>query len=247
MAAPTENPPVAANSAPPTRNDIDEIVGANLFGVARNGQETETRDPPLSTLAITLKGVFVFGASGGIAVVRNADGLEEAVQIGQEVAPGVVLIDVKADRMVVQRGSAREKILLEGSDAVHAVLRDLMRGEAVDSASITAANTGALEKLEFTIDRESFRREVGSPQELLSQAVIVPVKDGGFLIREIQSESMVERLGLLAGDIVVAANGHNLRTADDIRSVAQSLASAKNLTIDLKRQGKTRNLRFAIK
>jgi general secretion pathway protein C len=224
--------PVVAGSA---EQDLGIVLAASLFGEtnADSAMAPAPEIAPLTSLNLVLKGVVAI-KDAGMAFIGVQGRPEELYVIGQEVSSGAILSAVYPDRILLRRGSQFESLMLEGADmkGIHIVAAN--RPMAPSPAS---PGRGSAEK-PYLVLRASLRAEVQSPQELLSQAVLVPNAGGGFLLKEIQSESVIEEFGLRAGDVIHAINGQTLHYADDIRRAYEQLGSATQVKVELWRDGK---------
>jgi len=77
----------------------------------------------------------------------------------------------------------------------------------------------------------------------LSQKFLV--KEGyGLLISHVNESSSSKKAGLRAGDILVRANGHECRTAFDLRNIIRDLQDKEALQLELYRDGQLRKFSF---
>ena len=159
---------------------------------------------------------------------------ESAYCAGEELTPGVRLESVQADRIVILRNGVRESVAMKdvegapGAGTVPAV-------PAADRAARCATgrwSTGA-----------QLQQQLGRP-EFLSQALIVPSPGGGFLVREIQSGSLYEKLGLRPGDVIRNVNGQALTSMDEVMRMYQQFGTAERITVDVQRQGRSETLYY---
>lgn len=95
---PTSAPPPLA--APPPR-DPDPTLAARMFGLVQVAQAV------VSNIQVT--GVFAAGSDS--AAVLTVDGKPARTYvIGQEVAPGTTLVEVRSDAAVVESGGGRQEL-----------------------------------------------------------------------------------------------------------------------------------------
>ncbi len=81
--------------------------------------------------------------------------------------------------------------------------------------------------------------EIMEMTDELSQKFLV--KEGyGLLVSRINESSSAKKAGLRAGDILVRANGHEFRTAFDLRNVIKALRDKEALQLELYRDGQLR-------
>jgi general secretion pathway protein C len=218
-------------------HDLQLVLDAMLFG-RTEGDGQPVQPLPLSSLNLVLNGVMATHA-GGSALVAVKGQPQQAFGVGDEVLPGVVLSAVLQDRILLKRGGMLEGLLLEGaadallfSVGVSPAQDNLVQSSLVQSP---ARDSGATR---FVVSRETLRSQVQNPQELLSQAVVVPYSGGGFALQEIESGSLMEQLGLRAGDVILSANGQALRSTDDIMRAYQGSQGLNQIKLEVSRDGR---------
>jgi type II secretion system protein C len=221
-----------AQNMPNPAYDLQMVLDAMLFGRAEGDGQT-VQPLPLSSLNLVLNGVMATH-TGGSALVAVKGQPQQAFGVGDEVLPGVVLSAVLQDRVLLKRGGTLESLLLEG--AADALLFTVGVTPVQDTlVQSPPRNSGATR---FVLSRETLRSQVQSPQELLSQAVVVPNSGGGFVLQEIEAGSLIEQLGLRAGDVILNVNGQALRSTDDIMRAYQGLQGMNEVMLDVARDGR---------
>jgi len=221
-----------AQIIPSPAQDLQVVLDAMLFGRAE-GDGQPAQPLPLSSLNLVLNGVMATH-TGGSALVAVKGQPQQAFGVGDEVLPGVVLSAVLQDRVLLKRGGTLESLLLEGaadvllfSVGVVPVQSTLVQSPPRDSGAT-----------HFVLSRETLRSQVQSPQELLSQAIVVPNSGGGFVLQEIESGSLIEQFGLRAGDVILSANGQALRSTDDIMRAYQGSKGMNEVKLEVSRDGR---------
>lgn len=222
----------SVNSDGGLEREVASLTGASLFGElaalpAENASGTES-------LGLELRGVIA-GKGLGFAFIARTGKPDELYAVGQEPLPGVVLLRVYVDHIVLRRGHQVEQLALQGADVI-----------AGGALTITASIDAGTSAKPFTISRESVRTYAQTPQEFLSHVVLVPEAGRGFLLKEVEPGSPIEQWGLRAGDVIHHANGMNVNRVDDIRRVYQQLAQADRLKLELYRNGKQEELNYRI-
>jgi len=76
----------------------------------------------------------------------------------------------------------------------------------------------------------------------LRRAVGLPERDG-LLVREVEDDSPAARAGLAEGDLIVAAGGRDVTSADDLFDVLGSVADAPSLEITVLRGAEERSVK----
>jgi len=221
-----------AQIIPSPAQDLQVVLDAMLFGRAE-GDGQPAQPLPLSSLNLVLNGVMATH-TGGSALVAVKGQPQQAFGVGDEVLPGVVLSAVLQDRVLLKRGGTLESLLLEGAADVLLFSVGVMpvQSTLVQSPSRDSGAT------HFVLSRETLRSQVQSPQELLSQAIVVPNSGGGFVLQEIESGSLIEQFGLRAGDVILSANGQALRSTDDIMRAYQGSKGMNEVKLEVSRDGR---------
>jgi type II secretory pathway component PulC len=240
---PPANPVAAIRPLETTRIAFDPqpVIAAQLFGQPPS-TGTAALDPqrlPLSSMNIVLTGVMARGAMS--FAFLSVNGAPEApIVIGQEVAAGAVLESVYPDRIVLRRGSTLESVLLKDSD-VALPSGSIVPTSRPESASSAVRSMGGGS---YSVDRQALTRNLNA--ETLSQATVTPGA-GGLVVRDVQSGSVFEKLGLHAGDVVRNINGQPVTNLEDVvKAYAQfgTTPNAAPVAVEVSRGGKTEVLQY---
>lgn len=109
-------PHSSVTSATPARGANAEA--AHLFGVAAAKEAAVVSVPVVNA---RLLGVFAAGGKQTSFAVMQVDGGHQmGVAQGEEVAQGTKLVEVHADHVVLERGGARQSVMLDSASAVRA-------------------------------------------------------------------------------------------------------------------------------
>jgi general secretion pathway protein C len=209
--------------------DIRSLLSARPFGNAAVQPANDDGRLARSNLNITVTGV-ASRKVGGCALVVVQGQPEAAYCAGEELTPGVRLESVQVDRIVILRNGVRESVTMkdaEGAPGAVAPLQPIVR--SLPDRQV--------------VDRRQLQQQLGRP-EFLSQALIVPNPGGGFLVREVQSGSLYEKLGLRPGDVIRSANGQTLNSMDEVMRMYQQFGTAERVTVDVQRQGRSETLYY---
>ena len=209
--------------------DLNVLTRSQLFGPAAPRVEEASVAP--TNLNITLTGVAM-RPTGGCALVLVQGQPESAFCAGEEITPGVRLAAVERDRILILRNGNREAVALKDIEKSAALITS-----APPPIVQPSATGGQL------VDRKQLQQQMGRP-EFLSQALIVPNPDGGFLVRQIQPGSLYEKLGLRPGDVIRNVNGQALTSMDDVMKLYQQFGSAQRVLVEVQRQGRNETLYY---
>ncbi len=212
------------------------LLAAHLFGQAPVSQQgLSIESIPLSSLNLVLTGVVAAGGASYALISVNGQP-QEPFALGQEIISGAVLQAVYPDRAILIRGGVSESLMLEG---MAKGLTDVIGVAPPPQAGIqqTAPN-------QFALPREMVTQQLSRPQELFSQALMVPNAGGGFLVREIQPNSLYEKLGLRVGDVIRSVNGKPVNTMDDAMKAYQAASTQRDIRVEVIRGGQSEHLTY---
>jgi general secretion pathway protein C len=214
--------------------DLKTLFSARPFGSAAPSPANDDASVARSTLNLSLTGVAML-RSGGCALIVVQGQPESAYCMGEDLSPGVRLVGVQRDRVVILRNGTRESVLMKDAE-------DSPQMSAAAAPQATVESTGLERRL---VDRRQLQQQLGRP-EFLNQALIVPnpAGGGGFLVREVQTGSLYEKLGLRPGDVIRTVNGQPLTNMDDVMKLYQQFGSVQRVLVDVQRQGRSETLYY---
>lgn len=101
-------PKVEAPAPPATQSGAALLVGYGLFGVSQQAQASASLP---TGIALRLLGIVAAaGDEAGYAVVMLGPGEILALREGAELAPGVRLVEVEPERLILERDGIRETL-----------------------------------------------------------------------------------------------------------------------------------------
>src|SRR2546423_12800740 len=217
--------PAVARAGGADLTDLRGLGSVQLFGrAAPRSPAAETSVAP-SNLNMTLAGVAA-RETGGCALVIVQGQPEAAFCSGEELSPGVRLDTVERDRIVIVRNGVREAVFMKEAEGG-------APGVVVAPPPPIVQPIGTDRQL---VDRRQLQQQLGRP-EFLNQALIVPHPDRGFLVRQVQSGSLYEKLGLRPGDGIKNVNGQPLTSMDDVSGLYHQFGTPQRALAAVQRQG----------
>ena len=240
---------IASQSSPQNSAGIgintDELIAYNLFGVSNSTEPTAQRNIPLSSLNLKLTGV-VASDRGGFALISVDGNPQSPFFIGESVTQNAVLDQVLPDRVILRRGSSRESLLLDNADQLQG-----QSAEISTPASSPSTPGNSIENLggnNYAVPKAVVVANVNN-MEILQQALIVPNKDGGFLVKNVQQNGVFAKLGLRKGDVIKKVNGMPVNTMVDVMQLyrlTNDINKISNIRVELDREGVTRILNYSL-
>lgn len=192
-----------------------------FFRTAMQGPASAT----VTALGFTLFGVNINEATGGgSAIIAGEDGIQTSFPVGSEIAPGVRLVGVAFDHVLLERGGVRESLFLDQSGAV----------PTVSPAAPLPAPTP----------------EVGSPpppsagNELSPAAIrsgigFSPRTEGGRItglaVQPLGDGASFRSAGLRPGDVIRAVNGRPVASAADAAALTSQFVPGARVSLEVER------------
>ena len=232
-----------------TLPDITGLLTVPLFGKIQQIQSPKpvAKKPKpvvVSRLNIKLLGTIVAGENSA-AIVAVAKRREQQVFfIGDRIQPGVILKEVEAEAIVVERGGKLERISLEqGAKLIStpvpgAVFEGSPRQTSVQLTSVK-------------LNRGRLQQQLQNFPVLMTQAKaarhFVNGKPKGFAITQIAPGSLYQQAGLQNGDIILSVNGKEITGAQQAMNMYQTLKNAAAIDLELIRAGQVRQIHYDIR
>jgi len=226
------------------------VIERNLFDT-RSSSVPATRQVDVSALEETKLNLKLWGtvsgsSDGDYAVIEDVKAREQNLyRVGDAVQTATL------------KGIYREKVVLSvnGKDEV-LQMQDLQSGPAVMRPGGlpdrgTGVSSGAARAQRISLRRSYIEQSMQDMASLMTQVQIQPhMEDGvpaGLALSSIKPNSIFRRMGLRNGDVITGVDGSAISTVDDALKMVDSLRSASNLTVQLKRRGQEKNIEYRIR
>lgn len=187
----------------------------------------------VTSLALTLYATRAMPGGGGSAILAGSDGVQTVVQVGTEVQPGIKLVAVAFDHVILTHNGAREMLYLDQSGSAPTATA-VVAANPVKATGMQQADTAGA-----PITVQSVRSGIGfGPRAAGGRVVgleVMPQGDG----------NVFRTAGFQPGDLVTAVNGQPVRGAGDTALLVGALQPGSTVTITVQRGG--RQLPLAIK
>ena len=226
----------------PVAADVDREDPVDLAAVARlfGGEAPDAANASVAG-SLKLKGVVAPTPEGpASAIFSIGSGRDISVFIGREVQPGVKLVEVMPDHVIVTRGGVRARIDLEKPRPSAA--KSQVPGRSV-GFKLNVARTGANN---FSLSRKELDDALRDPNQLnyLGQIGIPP--GGGVRMENAPNGSLAQRLGLRPGDVIKKVNGQSVASPGDLARLYQQFATLSLIQAEVQRGPQTLQLSYSI-
>ena len=181
----------------------------------------------VTALGLTLFGININEATGGgSAIIAGEDGVQTSYAVGDEIAPGVRLVGVAFDYVLLDRGGARESLFLDQS------------GEAAVANPATPLPSPTPEVGSTGTTGVSASGEM-SPATLKAGVGFAPrAEDGrvtGLVVQPQGDGAVFRAAGLRPGDVIRSVNGRPIGSAGDAAALANQIAPGARISLEVER------------
>jgi len=233
-----------------TKEPVDAykaILERNLFGSTDKaiGDKTAKAQeaPPLSSL-LELSGTIAGEGKDGFAVLsEKGKNKQVLVKVGNQIA-GATLLKVMRDKVILRYMDKEET--LKRSASPEAPL--LGGGRGGPKPPGPAAGASGPPPGTVVLNRNEVNASLKDVGQMLSQAQIRPFNSAGvpdgFMINQIRQGSIFQKMGLLDGDVIQNLNERLVQSGDDMVTLFNSLRSALNMNLTIKRAGKQEKINY---
>jgi general secretion pathway protein C len=189
----------------------------------------------VTSLNLKLFGIRQDQATGqGSAIIAGSNGEQRSIAVGEEIEPGVTLKAVGFDSVTIARGGADEQLFMDQSQAPATVTPPA--GPQPPAAPVVQPSTSV----------EPGGPPVPPSKLYPNEVSMAPRMNGtqmtGVTVRPLGRAEGFRALGLAEGDVVLAVNGRRIRSADQVKAMADELG-APRVTLQVERGGRVMTLR----
>ena len=211
------------------------------FSLATIAAET-TLKPTKITGDLTLIGTVVAGRNS-LALIRV--GTKATVfQLNEALAPNLSVSEIGRKLVVLQDHGSRRELLLKKRRGANAQISR----QAV--AATARQGIVALDESRWQISKAVVANARANLNSLLQTARMVPqIKNGktvGFKLVEIKKGSLLEKIGLRVGDLIVEINQVKLNSPEKALQIFQQVREASHISLGLMRNGKLENFEYSL-
>jgi general secretion pathway protein C len=226
------------------------IDDRNLFHTKENPAEKPKSAKPVqaeplkpTTLQVKLWGTVTSGADASYAIIEDKNKKDQNLyKIGDTIQNATV------------KEIFREKVVLnvQGKDEVLEIEKLESRGAAGVSRPQPGKQgvTRPPSERRIRLKRSQLEEALKSEEDISKQAKSRPhFTDGrqdGIILTGIKPNSVYRRLGLRNGDILLGVDEADIKSAEDVSAVYQRLSSASELTLKIKRRGRSTTMNYTI-
>lgn len=229
------------------------IFGNNPFGFKEEGSgKAVIRDKGYVSKELRLIGTISNQEGKGFAVFMNADGRQEIFSTGADVFSMGSLVKVGPDSAEI-RGERRIEIPIveiqgyaDTQRGRGGAQRQYDPGYSTDTEFIKRTSNG-----EYIVDRRRVDEAIQNPQQLMTDARLQPVfnggKQNGFMLREVRRGGLYYNLGLRNNDTLLRINEYSINDPESALHAFNALRGADMISLDIIRNGSRETIRYFIR
>lgn len=258
---------VAAESSPgPVLRPLSyykDIEERNLFRTKDAEKQAEQQAPAPAVedlketeLKLKLWGTVTGDPDRAYAVIEESKQRKQDLYHIGDTVEGAVVKQILREKIIITFNGKDETLSMENPS------KSVAKGPGQPSAAppapalpfpfpgIGSAEGTPGESRRITLERGQINEAINDVNNLMKQAKIRPhFRDGqpdGLTLSRIQRDSIFTQLGLRSGDIITGVDGQKIQSVDDALKFYNSLKSASNVSIEIRRRGKTEQLEYNI-
>ncbi|OHD00858.1 MAG: type II secretion system protein C [Sphingopyxis sp. RIFCSPHIGHO2_01_FULL_65_24] len=180
----------------------------------------------VTALGLTLFGVNINEATGGgSAIIAAEDGIQNSYAVGDEIAPGVKLVGVAFDHVLLDRGGARESLFLDQSGAAPVATPATPLPAPTPEVGSAPANDAVAGELSPAALKSGVGFAPRSENGRVTGVVVQPQGDGAAF----------RAAGLRPGDVIRGVNGRPIGSAGDAAALANQITPGARLSLEVER------------
>jgi general secretion pathway protein C len=223
----------------PPLNSYRVISQRNLFRtVEKAGAEIQINVEELekTKLNLDLLGTVFGEGENDFAVIEEKDKKKQGLfRVGDTVASAEVIKILRGT--IVLRVNGRDEVL---------AMKEETSDERQDRGASTTRSGGSI-----TVDKTEVDQAFKNMNQLLTQVRVRPYfssgKPDGFMVSNIKSGSIFQKMGLRSGDVIRGVNDRPITSADDMLELYRGLQSGSEINLNIKRRGKEETLTYVFK
>jgi general secretion pathway protein C len=232
-------------------SDYQAVLTRNLFGTRTDSapQSTKIDVASLEETKLNLKlwGTVSGSAEGDYAVIEDVKAREQNLyRVGDPIQTATV------------KEIYREKVILSVNGKAEVLqMQELESGKfaAIRPGGLPARTpvraTGGVRAQRISLRRSYIEQSMTDMASLMTQVQIRPhMEDGvpaGLALSSIKPNSIFRRMGLRTGDVITGVDGSEITSVDDALKLVDNLKSSSNLSVQLKRRGREKNIEYNIR
>jgi general secretion pathway protein C len=235
--------------APPA--SAGEIIARHLFGEPNAEVAAPAPVVVASPLNAKLKGVFAGLPPFPAFAILNFDGKDQPVKIGADIVPGAKLESVFPRHVLIRRNGAVEKLEFENDARAGAPGMAMAAPVTVPRLPAPPSqfklNVQSVNQNTTALSRGELQSALQDPRQLTNIGRVQDNPGGGVSVQEAPPGSLLQKLGMLDGDVIRSLNGVPVNSQADLMRLYQHFGQVGQVKVDGLRAGTPLQLNYNIR
>lgn len=193
---------------------------------------------------IKLVGTISGSSKYSFAIFADKDNRQEAVRVGKKVFDYGILREVQKNMAVIETDSGRLEIPLQDILNIQEISNT---GKGVESPGLIKSMSAGT----YVVDKKMILHAIDNPNELMTDARLMPNivegKQEGFILREVKSNGLYQKLGLQNGDVLLRINEYNIVNPEAALHAFYAMRGLDRIQLDVIRSGSRMTMTYLIK
>lgn len=220
----------STNKTQAQQNNFKNLTAANIFGVSETATVQKQTKVPETRLNLTLKGVLATEPmnQASAIIAQGKSSKEDIYGIGDKIPGGVVIKEIHADYVVLERNGQAEILNLQkisGLTDIESEIKPAWQSQQSPGAALQEIRENILK----------------NPASFADYALPVVVKEKGrqigYRLQPQKKGDVLSRLGIQSTDVITKINGRRLNRPQNGIAALRSLTTAKQVNIVVNRDG----------
>ena len=229
-----------------------EIMARHLFGEPNADVAAAAPVIVASPLNAKLKGVFAGLPPFPAFAILNFDGKDQPVRIGTDILPGAKLESVFPRHVLIRRNGAIEELRFDadaqtGSPGMAMAAAPPMAQRLPPPPSQFRLNVQSVNQNTAALSRGELQSALQDPRQLTNIGRVQDNPGGGVSVQEAPAGSLLQKLGLLDGDVIRSLNGVPVNSQADLMRLYQHFGQVGQVKVDGLRAGTPLQLNYNIR
>jgi general secretion pathway protein C len=228
-----------------------EVIARHLFGEPNAEVAAAVPVVVASPLNAKLKGVFAGLPPFPAFAILNFDGKDQPVKVGTDIIPGAMLESVFPRHVLVRRNGASEKIEFENDVKAAspgiALSAPQMAQRLPPPPSQFRLNVQSVNQNTSAVSRGELQSALQDPRQLTNIGQVQDNPGGGVSVQGAPQGSLLQKLGLLDGDVIRSLNGVPVNSQADLMRLYQHFGQVGQVKVEGLRAGTPLQLNYNIR
>ena len=228
-----------------------EIIARHLFGEPNAEVAIAAPVVVASPLNARLKGVFAGVPPFPAFAILNFDGKDQPVKVGTEIVPGAILETVFPRHILLRRNGAIEKLEFEGDAQAGSPRLAMAAGQMAPRLPAPPSqfrlNVQSVNQNTTALSRGELQSALQDPRQLTNIGRVQDNPGGGVSVQEAPPGSLLQKLGMLDGDVIRSLNGVPVNSQADLMRLYQHFGQVGQVKVDGLRAGTPLQLNYNIR